>query len=443
MSRYNIRTVIIKIFSCFVSFFLISCLLPLLSEVCDKYIAIPINNHLLFFFKEEIYDFLIIDKEHSISLLIVIFLLFYISYFVSRIILTKYVYDSPLEKRENTVGHFDSVNVIKAIGVLFVIIVHTWFEVGFYSKSVNEPVMWIMIYINSILLTCVPLFLCMTGFLLKNKKITLKHYIGWFKYYIPFVLIMLMQYVYNNVVYNNSEGLYGAFTVYLNGYMSMFFGVYLIVPFLNVLWNNLDINKKMILLIVLLFLTIIPSVTGMMFTRLWTPLCPFLYYYTGAFLREYKVKIDSIYAVVILFTICILETVYVVFYSDGVINMGYFWNEYNNFYNTYYILPTYFLTVLIIILILNKNSFSRVTLNLAGKLSYYSLEMYLVSSRLIQSVLWTNVRKRFEITDDMSLLISPIMILIEIVITFIISIIVKKISVYLYDVWLKMYKEYA
>lgn len=437
MNKSNLHSIIAKLLSFFISCFLISCLLPVLSEICNTYSYIHIDNHVGNFLKEEIFNYLIIDKENSILLLIVILLLFFISYFVSKKILTKYISNTPIERIEIKVSRFDSVNVTKALGVLLVIIAHTCFEVGFYERSVNEPVMWPLIYVYSILLTCVPLFICMTGFLMINKTVTLKHYIGWFKYYIPYVLIMLMSYIYCVVVYKSTAGLFGIFTVYLNGYMSMFFGLYLLIPFLNILWANLNGNKKVVLLVGLLFLTIIPSVTGMMFTRWWTPLCPILYYYTGAFLREYKVKIKNIHAFVALFTICLLETLYAVFYSDGVINMGYFWNEYNNYCNTYFILPTYFLTVLIIILIINKNSFSSVTIKLSEKLSYHSLEMYLISSALVQGILWAALKSRIELTANKALLISPIVVLVEIIITFIISVIIKSISTYLYNLLVK------
>lgn len=339
----------------------------------------------------------------------------------------------PIERREPTSKRFDSVNVIKSVGVLFVILVHTCFPIHFYERSIHDPVMWPLVFIYCVLLTCVPLFICMTGFLTINKTFQRKHYLGWFKYFIPYVLILIVQFIYSYIKHNSISSIFNVFSIYTNGYMCMFFGIYLLAPFLNTLWANLDGYQKCYLLIILIFLTIIPSVTGAMFNRYWSPLCPFLYYYTGTFLRDYRIKLKNSFIVASALMICFLETIYVIFFSYDVINMGFFWNEYQNYCNTYYILPTYFLTVLIIVLLLNKTDFSRVTLKLAECFSAHSLEMYLISSVFVQGICWNYVTERTDLTDNQLLLISPIVVLIEIVITYMLSVIIKKISAYLYN----------
>ena len=90
-------------------------------------------------------------------------------------------------------------------------------------------------------------------------------------------------------------------------YMSMYFGLFLMIPFLNLLWKNLPDDKtKKSLIIVLLLLTVIPSVFNSfsyltpgallnptmtnqqdkLFPDWWEMIFPLTYYFLGGYIRE-------------------------------------------------------------------------------------------------------------------------------------------------------------
>lgn len=254
----------------------VSCLQPLLAKVCNKYFYISIDNRLIAYIKNDIFNYLLIDKENSILEIFFSVFLFVGIYIICLNSLRKVSLKDYVVLKNRSIIKFDSVNVIKSLGAILVMLIHCCFEIGFYESNVNTPLMFLLIFIYNILLSCVPIFFSMTGYLSIYKPLNLKHYIGWFKYYIPYVLINLFvffYYIVTKIIVNSVQfpsSLLQSFSVYLNGYMSCFFGLYILAPFLNKLWGSLDGYNKIGLLFALLILTIIPSVTGMMFTRFWT-----------------------------------------------------------------------------------------------------------------------------------------------------------------------------
>lgn len=436
-----------KICSFLVACLIVSCLQPLLIKICNKYINIQIDNIIISYIKNDLYGFLFIDKENSIILIFLLVSLFFIVYILCKRLLNKISLREYITLKDRSTTRFKSVDVIKTLGALFVILVHTYISIGFYERNVNDPIMYILIFIVNILTVCVPIFFSMTGYLSINKPVSLKHYVGWFRYLIPYALINLFVFFYNTIVYKQSFSFLQCFTVYTNGYMSCFFGLFLLAPFLNKLWENLNGRCKVGLIFVLLFLTIIPSVTGMMITRYWTILGSLLYFYTGAFLREYRIQIKSKLLIFSLIGISVLETIYAIFKSTDVFYNAYFWDCYDNNCNIYVILPTYFLTVIIIILIDNKKCFSKITTKLSEIVSKYTLEMYWLSGTFSQVFLWRIVQSKINLTYNLSLLISPIVIFVEIIFTFILSVIFKKIGNFLYNklyniIFSKLNKQY-
>lgn len=92
----------------------------------------------------------------------------------------------------------------------------------------------------------------------------------------------------------------------------MYIGLFLLIPFLNIIFNNIDKKQFKTLIIVLMILTILPSIlniynfdslswwlkpsTGNKYYKLvpnwWSAMYPITYYYIGAYLSKYKPKIS-------------------------------------------------------------------------------------------------------------------------------------------------------
>ena len=94
----------------------------------------------------------------------------------------------------------------------------------------------------------------------------------------------------------------------------MYIGLFLLIPFLNLIYNNLGSKKhKIVLICTMLFLTSLPTIVNIYNFRLgfsadmffndgelrnkilpfwWKSMYPVTYYFIGAYFSEYKPKID-------------------------------------------------------------------------------------------------------------------------------------------------------
>ena len=104
-------------------------------------------------------------------------------------------------------------------------------------------------------------------------------------------------------------------------YIEMYIGLFLIIPFLNIIYKNLDSRKqKNILLITLIAITILPSLfnafkfdsyewwanpatdtdTQKLMPSWWVGIYPITYYFTGCYIREYGTKIKNVFLIIAL-----------------------------------------------------------------------------------------------------------------------------------------------
>ena len=97
-------------------------------------------------------------------------------------------------------------------------------------------------------------------------------------------------------------------------YIEMYIGLFLLIPFLNLMWNGLTSKKqKLALVATLIVLTSLPSMLNAynfsvagwwktpvisaeyrdIFPKWWTGIYPLTYYFVGAFLREFPLKLKG------------------------------------------------------------------------------------------------------------------------------------------------------
>jgi surface polysaccharide O-acyltransferase-like enzyme len=77
----------------------------------------------------------------------------------------------------------------------------------------------------------------------------------------------------------------------------MYFGLFLMIPFLNMAYNGLKTQReKQVLVLTFIALSVLPSLLNMFFqvvTNWWLYFYPLCYYFTGAYLREYTPEIKQ------------------------------------------------------------------------------------------------------------------------------------------------------
>lgn len=153
-----------------------------------------------------------------------------------------------------------------------------------------------------------------------NKTLSKKYYVGICNtlkvYIIAKICCLLFQKSYLKMQIGIKNGLFsvlGISGVDYSWYVEMYIGLFLLIPFLNILYRGIDSQKKKIVFIItLLICTTVPTIFNifdwntigfwrqpsisteyqMLFPDWWLNIYPLTYYFIGAYLREYDLKIS-------------------------------------------------------------------------------------------------------------------------------------------------------
>ncbi|MDO5123058.1 MAG: acyltransferase family protein [Eubacteriales bacterium] len=318
-----------------------------------------------------------------------------------------------------------NLDLIRILALVFVVSVHFFLHNGFYSNTLSTLNMYIMGLMRTLFLCCVPLFMLLTGYLQSSKEINPnKHYyIKLLKTLIPYLVIMFIDMLYyiirENKEYTLREAVenFTSFTHY-SWYVEMYIGLFLIAPFLNILWFNLKTRKnEHILIITLLILTVVPYLFNVyefdgtengsfwsasnndywkLFPSWWTGIYPLTYYFVGAYLRKYKeaLKMKAIYAFLIFLGVFALFGTYTLSRSRGVALSVFSWTDYKS--------PGIFLMSTSLFYFINNINFKKVP-NLvrkcAGKLSDLTFGAYL-GSWVMDYLMYNHYKAQIPDMDD-------------------------------------------
>lgn len=217
-----------------------------------------------------------------------------------------------------------SLDIIRIFAVFSVISVHFFLNTGFYSQPVQGNAIFGMIFVRSFFMICVPLFLLLTGYLMSLKKLSRKYYLGIVKTLGIYVLACIAHIIYKNIkvpgTYDIKRAILGILdfsAANYSWYIEMYIGLFLLIPFLNLIYHGLKNKKqKQGLIITFLFLTSIPMVINIFnfsmegwwmqpsmsaeYSKLlpgfWLGLYPLTYYFIGCYLKEYGLSVNKLFS---------------------------------------------------------------------------------------------------------------------------------------------------
>lgn len=210
------------------------------------------------------------------------------------------------------------LDITRIIAFALVPCLHFFLNSGLYSVPIYGTRMGTMVMLRTFCMTSVPLFMLLTGYLMSQKKIPLQwesvrvFYRGLSKVIVTYLLSCALIFIFRIACLHEDLLFrdillfgfgYGGYAWYVN----MYIGLYLLIPFLNHIWqaSNTRESQKLIL-IVLLVLTVAPTVFNIWNWHLegaiihpwitdtydkllpdwWSDLYPITYYYIGAYIRR-------------------------------------------------------------------------------------------------------------------------------------------------------------
>lgn len=218
-------------------------------------------------------------------------------------------------------GRNPSMDVLRIFAFMMIVTTHFFLQSGFYQRNLVGPRLFVMTLIRCFSVICVPTFILLTGFLMKNKTWSPKYYSGLKKTLVTYFLASIPCYLYWVYAFGRPLNIKVFIADVLNfqaakysWYIEMYIGLFLLIPFLNVLWNNLPSKKlKLILIATLVLMTSLPAVVNVydlstdgwwatpmisksynpIIPDWWTGIYPLTYYFIGCYLREHPVKIKK------------------------------------------------------------------------------------------------------------------------------------------------------
>ena len=258
-----------------------------------------------------------------------------------------------------------ALDITRIVALFTVISVHFFLNNGFYSEPMFGKRMLVMTVMRSAFMICVPLFIMLTGYLMSRKTLSRGYYHGIVKTLGIYLLASLACAIYKivNFGYKPTWMIWGLFdytTANYAWYIEMYIGLFLLIPFLNLAYNNLPSRKsKLVLLVTLIGLTSLPSIVNIYnFTvegwwktpylsveyrkfapDWWTRIYPLTYYFLGAYLREFPLKLKQ-WQKLLCWLGCIIAFGLFNYYRS---QYGFFaWSQYNDWQGMPNLIMTFF-----------------------------------------------------------------------------------------------------
>lgn len=279
------------------------------------------------------------------------------------------------------------LDVIRSLAIFSVIaghffVLNTPFQDTIFDASTMFIQGWVYLLFCS---TGVPLFIMMTGYLNANKvECNRKYYKGMKRVLISYLLFSVITILFR--IYYQHENLswiqWGLkildFSAIPYGwYIEMWIGLYLLTPFLNLLYKAIPTQKqKLILLVTLYLLTALPAY----FNRynfhfvpgFWQSTIPLTFFFIGNYIREYEPQWKgkkAIAAIAAILVICAINPIFNLLFvkEHTMIQIA---GGSNGIFGT-------IVAVLIFILLYKIDIRNTWTKNVLTRISLLSLDMYL------------------------------------------------------------------
>lgn len=221
------------------------------------------------------------------------------------------------------------LDIARSLAVLFVITSHFFLNSDFQKTDFGGIEMFIFSIGQTLFMANVPLFLLLTGYLNLNKTISRKYYSGWKKVVtsyllISFITIIVCKYYFGDTytIFQWIHKITDFSAINYAWYIEMWLGLFLIIPFLNILWHAIGSRRNHLFLIaVVIVLTALPSFCNRynlhIVPAFWAGIWPLMYFFIGAYIRTYKPRIDKKILILIAVVLCLINPVFNAIFVHG------------------------------------------------------------------------------------------------------------------------------
>ena len=196
------------------------------------------------------------------------------------------------------------LDFIRVSAILSVIASHFFLHTGFQNYEFRGISMFLQAILKFFFGIGVPLFILLTGYLNCHKEATLKYYLGGKKVLSLYLFWSIVTCLYlversDVEIIKAIKGIISFSTIRYGWYIEMWIGLFLLIPFLNIMWQNCPTkSQKRLLLGILFVMTCIPNYTnqyGHLTPAYWRVCYPLFFYFSGAYIREYQPQMRKLW----------------------------------------------------------------------------------------------------------------------------------------------------
>ena len=191
------------------------------------------------------------------------------------------------------------LDILRCLALLFVVTFHSFLNNGYYYEPQKGYAMWLAGSFRWPSVSCIGLFLLLTGYLKLNQTEIGRCWRGLLPVLAGYLLAAVISIPVRHFLLGDRQTLgmwitrlFGFQGVYYGWYVEMYVGLVLLTPFLNRLLERLDTKGLLLFAGGLLVLTALPGATSLVILPdYWRGYYPVTYYVLGAVIRRMQPKI--------------------------------------------------------------------------------------------------------------------------------------------------------
>lgn len=290
------------------------------------------------------------------------------------------------------------MDLVRLIAGVFVIAIHQLNRIGYYEQPLDSITLYAATLLRWLFFCCVALFFSISGYFMKKRRLTIQHYIKLGDVFLSYVVIVWIIFCAEGSVTSVADTpvLWEQIINYqASGFLSQYVCLYLLIPFLNIIWSNLSKQGHQVLIVVFLFLTSLNPGFHFFAPAIFLEVYPLTFYFLGAYISEYKPKINRSYLLAGLAVWLLSMTIGSIIFADGDV---FKWEYLTTSGLGYQMFPNVIITLLVFLLFYDFPVRGKWSTKLLSAASDVSFEIYLFSllmDGIVVSILVSHVQGTF------------------------------------------------
>lgn len=215
------------------------------------------------------------------------------------------------------------LDLIRSFAILFVIAGHFFvLNTPFRSTTFDGISMFIQALFNPLFQTGVPLFLLLTGYLNTNKTVSNRYYKGCVRVLVAYFFFSVITILFRKYYLHEDLSwlkwvlkIFDFSAIPYAWYIEMWIGLFLLTPFLNMMYKAIPTQRqKQILILTLYVMTALPDLFNRYGLHLvpgfWASCYPLTFFFAGSYIHEYRPRVDSWKLWLIMLLLCMINPVF-------------------------------------------------------------------------------------------------------------------------------------